>query len=352
MAGEVVVRDVPGVPAERSVQEMLQQMKNIQELMAKGMHKDEHYGVIPGTGNKPTLLKPGAEKLCLMFRLSPNYSQDREREPGTSHLTVWSTCTLIHIPTGSIYGTGSGMCSTHESKYAYRRGSRTCPNCSKHETIIKGRAEFGGGWLCFGKKGGCGAKFPDGDQRIESQQVDRVANDDLPDSWNTVMKMADKRALVAACLNATAASDIFTQDLEDLAGKVSEPEPEPDPDADAAKNAKVITPTDTFHAGGDSGDGEPPQATQTEKAHTGSTTEKKTPARAKSAPANDMSISPENAEFVVTEAEAVGVPGPLLARLVQQYTKNRTVEPTQMYVTEFNELKKFFDARRAKRASA
>ena len=32
----------------------------------------------------------------------------------------------------------------------------------------------------------------------------------------TVLKMANKRSLVAAVLNATAASDIFTQDIEDM----------------------------------------------------------------------------------------------------------------------------------------
>jgi hypothetical protein len=41
-------------------------------------------------------------------------------------------------------------------------------------------------------------------------------NDDLADSYNTVLKMANKRALVAGILNVTAASDVFTQDLEDF----------------------------------------------------------------------------------------------------------------------------------------
>jgi hypothetical protein len=36
------------------------------------MQKDIDYGVIPGT-SKPTLLKPGAEKLCRLFNLRPSY---------------------------------------------------------------------------------------------------------------------------------------------------------------------------------------------------------------------------------------------------------------------------------------
>jgi hypothetical protein len=34
-----------------------------------------------------------------------------------------------------------------------------CPSCGVVGAIIKGKPEYGGGWLCFGKKGGCGAKF-------------------------------------------------------------------------------------------------------------------------------------------------------------------------------------------------
>ena len=33
-----------------------------------------------------------------------------------------------------------------------------CPNCGK-DAIIKGKEEYGGGWLCYKQKGGCGAKF-------------------------------------------------------------------------------------------------------------------------------------------------------------------------------------------------
>lgn len=35
-----------------------------------------------------------------------------------------------------------------------------CPTCGAN-AIIKGKEEYGGGWLCFKKKGGCGDKFTD-----------------------------------------------------------------------------------------------------------------------------------------------------------------------------------------------
>jgi hypothetical protein len=209
---------------ELSVEDLLAQVQKIQALMTKVMREGEHYGVIPGT-NKPTLLKPGAEKLCLLFRLDPQY-HSVESVDGR-HLTVKSMCTLWHIPTGQRMGSGEGSCSTKEAKYAYRRAVRACPVCGSTGTIIKGRAGFGGGWLCWDKRGGCGAKFKDGDPAIERQPLGRVANEDLPDSFNTILKMSNKRALVAAVLNVTAASDIFTQDLEDLPTTTSAP-PSPD----------------------------------------------------------------------------------------------------------------------------
>lgn len=200
-----------------SVQDVRDQVSLIHSIMQQVMKKDEHYGVIPGTGTKPSLLKAGAEKLCLTFRLDPQY-EITERNEG-QHLNIVSKCTLYHIPSGQRYGSGMGSCSTRESKYAYRQSGVKCPACSK-EAIIKGK-DFKNdgkptGWICFAKKGGCGTKFLDGDAQIESQSRGRVANEDIADQYNTVLKMANKRSLVAAVLNATAASDIFTQDIEDM----------------------------------------------------------------------------------------------------------------------------------------
>ncbi len=36
-----------------------------------------------------------------------------------------------------------------------------CPAC-KADAMIKSKAEWGGGWVCFKKKGGCGTKWPEG----------------------------------------------------------------------------------------------------------------------------------------------------------------------------------------------
>ena len=211
-----------------SIVDIKAQVNLIQHVMKEVMQQDQHYGVIPGTGTKPTLLKAGAEKLCLTFRLDPQYEIEQKQDG--KHLTIMSKCTLWHIPTGQRYGSGMGSCSTLESKYAYRTSKRKCPACGS-ESIIKGKEEYGGGWVCFKKAGGCGAKFRDDAEEITSQVSGRVPNDDVADQYNTVLKMANKRSLVAAVLNATAASDIFTQDIEDM--------PEHNP---ANENATVGTP--------------------------------------------------------------------------------------------------------------
>lgn len=177
------------------------------------------FGVIPGS-SKPTLLKPGAERLCSAFGLNPQFELVNcvERwEPDNPLFHYQYRCRLIHIESGREFATGMGSCNSMESKYRWRKAQRTCPNCGA-AAIIKGKAEYGGGWLCFKKNGGCGAKFADGDQAIEAQAVGNVPNDDVFSLVNTIDKMAQKRALIAATLIGANASEFFTQDVEDLPG--------------------------------------------------------------------------------------------------------------------------------------
>lgn len=184
------------------------------EFVKTVMQKDKDYGVIPGTP-KPTLLKPGAEKLCTMFGLRPVFEpvkvvEDWERGFFYYHYR----CNLLRD--GVVMATGEGSCNTKEKKYRWRKSERVCPQCGK-PAIIKGKTEYGGGWVCFVKKDGCGAKFSDGDQSIEGQQSGQVENTEPFDLVNTILKMAQKRALVAATLIGANASEFFTQDVEDIA---------------------------------------------------------------------------------------------------------------------------------------
>lgn len=206
----------PELAGALSVDAVVKQVALVQNIMSGVMKKDEHFGVIPGTNGKPTLLKPGAEKLAHTFLLAPRYTVERIEMPG-EHRGYEVVCEISSITAGNFLGAGVGNASTMETKYRFRKGVRKCPKCGK-AAIIKGKREYGGGWLCFAQKGGCGQKFKDGDKAIEDQETGRVEHDNPADYYNTVMKMAKKRAFVDAVLTVTAASDIFVQDMEDLNG--------------------------------------------------------------------------------------------------------------------------------------
>ena len=227
---------------EISVEEIVAQKEKIRQVMESVMTPGVHYGLIPGV-NKPSLFKPGAEAIIVALRLAPHYDSEKIwHEDG--HLTVVSKCTLRHIPTDLVIATGEGLCTTKENRYAFRQGERVCPFCGK-AAIIKGKKEYGGGWVCFKKKDGCGEKWPDGTPEIEGQDVGRIPNPDIADTYNTVLKMADKRALIAAVLNGAAASDVFTQDVEDSpnAGGSSSPETTPPQGTIRRENDPLPPPT-------------------------------------------------------------------------------------------------------------
>jgi hypothetical protein len=201
-----------------SFTEMTLRVAQLDQFYRQVMQEGTDYGKIPGT-DKPTLYQPGAQMLDQIFGYVPTFEVasastiDWQRPIPFFHYVI--VCRLISRRTGEVVAEGIGSCNSHEDKYRWRSSKRRCPDCAA-EAIIKGKAEYGGGWLCFKKNGGCGAKYRDGDQAIESQSAGRVENEDTASLENTVSKMAQKRAHIAATLNATGASRIFTQDIEDL----------------------------------------------------------------------------------------------------------------------------------------
>lgn len=204
----------------------IQRRNTIVEAVTKLMKDGQDFGTIPGT-NKPTLLNPGADKLNNLFGLVPEFFITDKDEDWTGEKhggeAFFSYTVICRLRRGDFQmGEGLGSCNSWESKYRFRKSERVCPSCGK-DSIIKGKAEYGGGWLCFAKKGGCGAKFKAGDAAIEAQIVGKVTNPEIFDQVNTILKMANKRAKIAATLNATSAHEFFTQDMEDIVQQ-SEPE--------------------------------------------------------------------------------------------------------------------------------
>ncbi len=201
---------------EMSVQAIVDRKRKILEVMDAVMKEGEHYGKIPGCGDKPTLLKPGAEVLATVFGLAPEFDI-AERDLGNGHREYRIVCTLRHIASGCSLGQGVGICSTMESKYRWRAGGRKCPDCGV-AAIKKSKFE-NTAWYCHAKTGGCGAQWRHGDpqsKEFDEADVERTENPDIADVYNTVLKMAKKRAQVDVTLTAVGASDILTQDIEDL----------------------------------------------------------------------------------------------------------------------------------------
>lgn len=241
--------DLSLVP-QTTARDLVARLDVIRDAMQNAMVKDIDYGVIPGTGSKPTLLKPGAEKLGVLFQLDVQI-ENLKTWHDDGHLTVVSHAIVYHAPSGLRVASGEGICSTRESKYAYRNIDRTCPACGA-ASIIKGKAEYGGGWLCWKNHKttpGCGEKFAENDPAIVGQEVGKKPNPDIADTYNTVDKMASKRARIDAILAATGASALFTQDAEDLpgppsaeAGGAGTPPATPEPTADLIEqvNAGIV----------------------------------------------------------------------------------------------------------------
>lgn len=206
------------VVAPLSAQAMRARVNLIQEVMAGVMKDGEHYGVIPGCGKKPTLLKPGAEKLLSTFQIAPEFkvedlsNLDSVRYRVTARGLSSSGCFL---------GEGVGECSTMEDKYKWRK----CSSQLEYEATAEDRRR----------------------QKYTSYGAMNQVRTEPYDYANTVLKMAKKRALVDMVLTVTAASDIFTQDIEEMEFLHEKPKvqekrkanPKPQPKEDVPLEPKV-----------------------------------------------------------------------------------------------------------------
>jgi hypothetical protein len=237
MNEETGLQTTNGNGSEMSLEQVKGHVDLVQQVMQGIMIKDEHYGTIPGTG-KPSLYKSGAEKLSLTFRLSPTYDIRRGDLPN-GHREYEIVCTLQHIPTGEIFGQGVGSCSTMEAKYRFRTGEVEFTGQPVPQAYWDNRDNRLLGGAGFRTK-----KNPDTGKWEIVLQGERVEHDNPADYYNTVLKMAKKRAQVDATLTCTAASDIFTQDVEDLPA-----EPQKTPESPPERNSE----------NGGNGNPQPPQ---------------------------------------------------------------------------------------------
>lgn len=145
---------------DMSIQQVAQTMQKItqfQKVIQQTLRQNHDYGIVPGT-DKPTLLKPGAEKILMMMGLRSEFEiVDSTRDFENGFFQYQVRCKLYK---GDMLITeGLGSCNTKERKYL----------------------------------------------KQDPFSID-----------NTILKMAKKRALVDAALLVASLSDVFTQDLEDM----------------------------------------------------------------------------------------------------------------------------------------
>ena len=179
-------------PMSSQVAEVRQNINLIHEALKATMISDVHYGVIPGCG-KPSLYKAGAETLIALFKLTfTPKAEDLSADGEIRYLVTMELATRE----GVLIGSGIGECSSGEEKYSWR--AALCDREFEVTPETMRRIKF--------KK------------KYKSDVVDEIPQVRVPaaDMANTILKMAKKRALIDAVLTATGASDIFTQDIQDL----------------------------------------------------------------------------------------------------------------------------------------
>ncbi|MEO8605067.1 MAG: hypothetical protein ABI629_21045 [bacterium] len=193
--------------------EMKHRLEELQAFVNDVMREGVHYGPPYPGSDKRMLYKAGAELLAEIYAYTV--------KPRVTHrIEIWDPpqgpffhyefeADVSSKRSGMTVGSGFGSCNSRENRYRWRNGGRVCPLCEKENTIIKGKQEFGGGWLCFGKKGGCGEKFQTDDPRIADQELGRVENDDVCTLVNTILQVAKKRCFVAAVISVTQSSGLF-----------------------------------------------------------------------------------------------------------------------------------------------
>jgi hypothetical protein len=184
---------IPQSSGRMAVADIISHVQVVQEVMRAVMKPGVHYGTIPGAGDKMTLLKPGAEVLCMAFRVGDTY--EIEDLSTADKIRYRVNCIGTHQVTGGVLGSGLGEASSSEEKYKWRKAICTeefeaAPANLRRKKFAKAK---GGGFYM--------------------QDQVRTEPDDLA---NTVLKMANKRAKVAMTINVTACGDMFNQDLEDL----------------------------------------------------------------------------------------------------------------------------------------
>ena len=151
---QVFTSEVHKLTVDQAKEQDAEMTKFVEEALVSGVD----YGVVPKT-SKPSLLKPGAEKLMRFMGLIPRTVITNRTEDYQDGFFSYECKVYLLDGRGTVRAEGIASCNTREPKYIKSSGFA---------------------------------------------------------SMNTCLKMSKKRALIDAVLNVAAISSHFTQDVEDM----------------------------------------------------------------------------------------------------------------------------------------
>lgn len=232
----------------KAVGDVLALAEIVRRLRRDSFKEGHDYGIIPGTGEKPTLLLPGMEKLMRSLNAVPQYIEReviRDYDKPLFHYEF--ECCLIDVESGQTIpgGNGLGMCTSYESSFRWRwvSADRIPKDLDKADLQTRNGTVKEFGFAVDGKETtGKYGKPAEYWQRFEDaikngtavkikmtsskgKEYDgweiggieyRIPNPDIFDQVNAILKRAKKRALGDAVKGAANISDLFTVDLDDF----------------------------------------------------------------------------------------------------------------------------------------
>lgn len=192
-----------------NISTIMNKITQMQAVVRKTLKQGQDFGEVPGT-TKPTLLKPGGEKICMLFGLNPEYEFLQSTEDYDKEFFSYNIrCTLFKA--GNPVAQGVGSCNSKEKKYRYVNVDEIPENYigySEQITDKYGRDKY------------------------------KINNPDVCSLVNTILKMAKKRAFIDAVLQVASLSEVFTQDIEDM-GDFIQQEQDATLTIEQAKNLKL-----------------------------------------------------------------------------------------------------------------
>lgn len=160
----------PTAPISQADLQGLQERRGLlKQFISSQMRENIDFGVIPGV-KSPSLFKPGAEKLAQLFGYGCRMTLiDKTVDLHMNFAMFTYQAEIYHLRSGTVVAQLEGNCNSQEKKFKDRT-----------------------------------------DYKTNAKEATPIA-----DVLNTLMKMAQKRAYVGAVIQATGASDFYTQDIDD-----------------------------------------------------------------------------------------------------------------------------------------